>query len=93
MADIVRSARSGSDWTRNELRVFNIQTVMDNVVTFFGNPKLPPPPVRQEILVNKHYPTDGLPDKEDRIFFDLMSHAMKIVPGQGSAIDALTTLC
>ena len=71
MADIVRSAKSGSDWTRNELRAFNIQTVMDNVATFFGNPKLPPPPTRQAILVNKHYLTDGLPDKEDRIFFRL----------------------
>ena len=87
MADIVLSAKSGSDWTRNELQAFNIQTVTDNVATFFGNPKLPHPSVRQAILVNEHYPNDGLPDKEDRIFLGLMSHAMEIVPGQGSAVN------
>ena len=87
MANIIRSAKSGSDWTRNELRAFNIQTVTDDVATFFGNPELLPPSVRQAILVNEHYPIGGLPDKDDRFFFDLMKYAMQIVPGQESAVD------
>ena len=74
MAGIVRSAKSGSDWTRNELRAFNIQTVTDNVATFFGSPELPPPSALQAIIVNEYYHTDELPDKDDRNFFDLMSH-------------------
>jgi hypothetical protein len=90
MAHITRSAKSGPDWTWNELRAYNIRIVTDNVATFFGNPDLPRPSVRQAILTNEHYPINGLPDKDDRLFFDLMKHAMLIVPEQESAVDDFT---
>ena len=87
---MAHTAKSGSDWTWNELRAFNINIITDSVTTFFGNPDLPQPSVRQAILINKHYPIDGLPDKDDRLFFDLMKHAMNIVPEQESAVDDFT---
>jgi hypothetical protein len=87
MAQTIRSAKSGSEWTRNELRAYNIQVVADNVATFFGNPDLPRLSVRQAILVNEDYPIDGLPDKDDRLFFDLMKCAMSTVFAEESAVD------
>jgi hypothetical protein len=38
MADIVRSAKSGSDWTRNELLAYNISIVEQGQGLFFGGP-------------------------------------------------------
>ena len=87
MAHITRAAKSGPDWTWNELGAYNIRIVTDNVATFFGNPDLPQPSVRQAILINEHYPIDGLPDKDDRLFFDLMEHAMLTIPEQESTVD------
>ena len=53
----IQSAKSGSDWTRNELEAYNIKIVMDEVAAFFGNPNLPPPSVSQAILINENYPS------------------------------------
>jgi hypothetical protein len=36
MANIIRSAKSGSDWTNNELNSYNIKIVSKNDVEFFG---------------------------------------------------------
>ena len=64
------------------------------MATFFRKPDLPRPSVRQGILSNEHYPVDGLPDKDDRIFLDLMDQAaiqaMSNVPGQESAVVKFT---
>jgi hypothetical protein len=75
MAEIIRSAKSGCVWTRNELRAYNIRVVTEDVATFFGHPQLPQPSVHQAILIHEKYPIDGLPDKDDRIFYDLMKYA------------------
>jgi hypothetical protein len=82
MAHLIRSAKSGSDWTQYELRAFNIKIETVDVATFFGKPDLPRPSVRQGILSNEHYPIDGLPDKDDRIFFDLMDQASRMSLGR-----------
>jgi hypothetical protein len=90
MAHLIRSAKPGSDWTQNELRAFNIEIETVDVARFFRKPDLPRPSVRQGILSNEHYPIDGLPDKDDQIFFDLMDQAMSNVPGQESAVVKFT---
>ncbi|KAH8993684.1 hypothetical protein EDB92DRAFT_1852742 [Lactarius akahatsu] len=85
MATLGRSTKSGSDWTRNELRAYNITVAPQDVITFFGNPTLPQPSVHKVILDNKKYPPDGIADKADRNFFFYLEAAMSIPPGGESA--------
>ena len=89
MATLIRSAKSGSDWGRNELRAYNIQVVNEDLVTFFGTRQLPPPTVRTAVLANESYPAAGLPNNEDRLFFLYMHEAMLHSPGEESAVDDL----
>ncbi|KAH9051164.1 hypothetical protein EDB83DRAFT_1326134 [Lactarius deliciosus] len=85
MATLVRSTKPGSEWTRNELRAYNITVAPQDVATFFGNPTLPQPFVHQVILDNKKYPPDEIADKADRNFFFYLETAMSIPPGGESA--------
>ncbi|KZT20273.1 hypothetical protein NEOLEDRAFT_1165115 [Neolentinus lepideus HHB14362 ss-1] len=41
MANIIRSAKSGSDWTENDLEAYNIQVRLEDAATFFGKDNLP----------------------------------------------------
>jgi len=50
MANIIRSAKSTSDWTSSELRAYNITTRMQDAATFFEAAILPQPGVDDEIL-------------------------------------------
>lgn len=69
MASIIRSGKAGSDWNKSDLRGFNIST-------FFGIDHLLLLPVRHGILSNVDYPASGLPDHDDRLFFEYMLSAM-----------------
>jgi hypothetical protein len=60
------------------------------MATFFGSQNLPQPSICQVILVNENYPINGLPDKEDRCFFNLMNHTMKINPGEELVVGDFT---
>ncbi|TFK78742.1 hypothetical protein K466DRAFT_506815 [Polyporus arcularius HHB13444] len=48
MANRIRSAKSGSDWTENDLAAYNIQIQYQDAPTFFGVDHLPPPAVDQD---------------------------------------------
>ncbi|KIJ07131.1 hypothetical protein PAXINDRAFT_38846, partial [Paxillus involutus ATCC 200175] len=50
MANIIRSAKAGSEWTQNELDAYNIKLSFQNATTFFNTPVLPEPTVNQEVL-------------------------------------------
>ena len=77
MANLIRSAKSGSQWSQDELRAYNIQIVPANVENFFGLPNLPyPPPVSPAILAHQRYPAAGLPNNDDRQFFYHMQASM-----------------
>ncbi|KAF9513411.1 hypothetical protein BS47DRAFT_1344198 [Hydnum rufescens UP504] len=52
MANLIRSAKSGSDWTLNELDSYHISLYQVDPLTFFGAPELPQPLVDQELLSN-----------------------------------------
>ncbi|KAF9513464.1 hypothetical protein BS47DRAFT_1372544 [Hydnum rufescens UP504] len=52
MANLIRSAKSGSDWTLNELDSYHISLNQIDPLTFFGVPDLPQPLVDQELLSN-----------------------------------------
>ncbi|KAF8548516.1 hypothetical protein OG21DRAFT_1563459 [Imleria badia] len=43
MANMIRSAKSGSDWTRNELAAYHIECHSEDPLTFFGVQVLPQP--------------------------------------------------
>lgn len=90
MATLIRSTKSGPEWTKNELRGYNITVTPQNVAAFFGNPTLPQPSVHQIILDNEEYPPDGIANKDDRHFFFYMEEAMAIPPGEESAVGDFT---
>lgn len=71
MANLLRSAKSGSDWSDNELLAFNIQVVDASIAVFFNAPELPQPTVSSTILNNMDKP-DGPLVKDDRLFFQYM---------------------
>ncbi|KAJ7079721.1 hypothetical protein B0H15DRAFT_804287 [Mycena belliarum] len=50
MANIIRSAKSGSDWTHNETDAYNIHLSFQDATTFFGVAQLPAPMIDNEIL-------------------------------------------
>ncbi len=50
MANMIRSAKSGNEWTMNELNAYNIQITFQDAATFFGAVPLPPPAVSEDIL-------------------------------------------
>ncbi|KAM6497499.1 hypothetical protein JOM56_007972 [Amanita muscaria] len=87
MANIVRSAKSGSDWTINEINAYNIIVTLQDVAAFFGHPILPHPSVHQVILDNENYPVGGIQDTNDRMFFYYLDEVMAIPPGEESAVD------
>ena len=50
MDSVISFAKSGNDWTENDLRAYNIQIQCEDVATFFGDPVFPLPEVDEEIL-------------------------------------------
>jgi hypothetical protein len=50
MAKIIRSAKSGGDWTHNETDSYNIHLSFQDATTFFGVAQLPAPMIDNEIL-------------------------------------------
>ena len=68
MANLIRTAKSGSDWTGNELLAFNIRVENANTAAFFNRPQLPPLDISDTILDNTEKP-DGPLQKDDRLFF------------------------
>ena len=88
MANLIRSVKPGSDWTKNYLRAYNIKVVPENVAAFFGNADLPPPTISPAILAHETYPDAGLP-RDDRLFFDLLYEVMArpVESEKSSAVD------
>jgi hypothetical protein len=50
MANLIRSAKSGNDWTENDLEAYNIQLRFEDAATFFGDSILPLPEIDEEIF-------------------------------------------
>ena len=73
MANLIRSAKSGSDWTINELLAFNIQVVPTNATVFFGDSELPQPSISPAILANLQMPDGDILDDERDFFLHLSS--------------------
>lgn len=85
MADIIRSAKSGSDWTHNETTSYNIHLSFEDAATFFGVAQLPAPAIDNEILT-----VESADDTVSDANFDLLSLldiAMEASNPQESAVD------
>ncbi|KAH8998675.1 hypothetical protein EDB92DRAFT_1933054 [Lactarius akahatsu] len=74
MADLVRSAKSGSRWGTNKLIAFNIELIDKNTQPFFDTH-----------LASAHEPAGSL-HKADMDFFAYMEDAMAIPPGEESFV-------
>jgi hypothetical protein len=88
MANLIRSAKSGSDWTANDLQTYNIKVSSQSPDSFYGTP-LPATTDLSSLdphLVSGTLSTPGLSDETFRLlqYLDLASRANA---GQESAID------
>lgn len=52
MANLLRTAKSGSDWNQVELHAYNVIVELQDAATFFGVDPLPQPVVAGELLNN-----------------------------------------
>jgi hypothetical protein len=88
MANLIRSAKSGSDWTTNDLLAYNIRVSSQSPDEFYGQP-LPTVASLSSLdpnLLSGTLGTQGLSDETYRLlqYLDLASRANS---GQESAID------
>ena len=52
MAILIRSPKSGSDWTMNDLAAYHIESHREQPLTFFGVQVLPQPQIHPELLTS-----------------------------------------
>src|SRR6266702_724987 len=88
MANLIRNAKSGRDWTINDLTAYNISIVRQNTATFFGQAALPPPPHHPDLL--NRLTADEMADEESYQVVRYMDLAMSLIPGEESAVDDFT---
>ncbi|KAF8814383.1 hypothetical protein BYT27DRAFT_7266192 [Phlegmacium glaucopus] len=86
MANLVRSATSGSNWTTKELLAFNIRVADATLPAFFASTELPPVSVSPTILNNLHIP-DGHLSKTDRHFFQYLKTAEQATSEESAVAD------
>jgi len=85
MANLLRSAKSGSDWGPSELHAYNIVVEFQNAATFFGLNPLPQPAVAAEVLNN--ISADDMVNDANYKLLRYMDLAMDPVPAEESAVD------
>ncbi|KIJ42713.1 hypothetical protein M422DRAFT_254159 [Sphaerobolus stellatus SS14] len=85
MANIIRSAKSGSDWTVNELDAYNITIVSQDLAAFFGSDVLPLP-ARHPDLVDK-VAADEIEDEDSYQVDRYINLAIDPIPGEESAVN------
>jgi len=85
MASLIRSSKSGHDWTINDLMAYNISIVQQNTATFFGQAALPLPAQHPDLL--NRLTADEMVDDDSYQVVRYMDLAMDPVPGEESAVD------
>jgi hypothetical protein len=80
MANFIRSAKSGSDWTKNELLAYNIRTVPKSDTGFFGEvPEKLPENLSKEFLEYEFGEEKPEKDEELLMYLDLASRGLENV--------------
>ena len=82
--EIIRKAKSASDWTPIDLLAYNISLVSRNATAFFGKDSLPLPNNNHPQLLT-HPTTDDVTDKDAYRVLEYMDLVMTQVPGEESA--------
>ncbi|KAF8319561.1 uncharacterized protein EI90DRAFT_3254488 [Cantharellus anzutake] len=90
MANLLRSAKSGSDWGENELYVFNIGIANEDTYEFFGHPLPDQLDVSPVILSNIDEPPDAT--KADIDFFAYLEDAIAVPPDEESFVDDFASI-
>jgi hypothetical protein len=86
MARIILSAKSGSEWTEDELTAFNVNIVWQNSAEFFGVSPLPDPDVPPAILTATA--SIAALAANDEVTWRFIFSLGRAVPGLESAVDA-----
>jgi len=90
MADLVRSAKSGSDWTPNELAAYNITVRRQSATDFFGyQPDTIPEFLNPEFVHSPVPPDDNIADVATFRILQYIDLATRANATQESAIDDL----
>ena len=93
MANLIRSAKSGSDWAAHDLDAFRVEVNLEDAHTFFGVGNvadLPTPPnISPAIWNNAKAPTDERLSKTDRHFFGYLEVAMR-EPSEKASVNDFT---
>jgi len=89
MANLIRSAKSGSDWSTNELLAYNIAVQRQDVVNFFGHELGPIDHLDSNLLSSADPTTASDFSKETYRFLIYLDLASRANAGQESAIDDL----
>lgn len=79
MANLIRSAKSASDWSIYDLLAFNIEVVPTNAADFFADPELPEPSISRTIHDNLQMPDGNILDDERDFFPHLSSVENKML--------------
>ncbi|KAI6112836.1 hypothetical protein F5141DRAFT_742017 [Pisolithus sp. B1] len=84
MAAVVRNAKSGNDWTVNELDAYNITIVSQDSATFFSMDTLPLPDHHPDLVNN--LTADEMENEDSYQVVRYMDLAMNLVPDEESAV-------
>ncbi|KAJ7584320.1 hypothetical protein C8J56DRAFT_950688 [Mycena floridula] len=89
MATIVRTAKSGSDWTSNELSAYNITIVPQSKEQFFGKTNFPNPtePSLAGFMSTETRQNANNADKKTKQLLHYLDLAMNPKQGQEAAVD------
>jgi hypothetical protein len=87
MAQLLRTAKSGSDWTANELAAYNITVVPQNKEEFFGTIDFPDPVEPSLAGFMTAETRQDATDKKTRQLLHYLDLAMDPKVGQDAAVD------
>lgn len=85
MANLIRSAKSGSSWTLYELDSYNIHLERQEATEFFEVPVLPDPAVDPELL--QHLEADEMQQDRNAELINLLDLAMLHSSGETAVAD------
>ncbi|KAI6141567.1 hypothetical protein EDD17DRAFT_1664784, partial [Pisolithus thermaeus] len=85
MAQMMRTAKSGNDWTVKELNAYNITVVYQDTAAFFGTPHFPVPTINPNVITTLE--CDDAPDDETYRIIRTLHLATSIRPAEESAVD------
>ena len=83
--NLLRTPKTGSDWSEIELHAYNIIVELQDATTFFGVDPLPQPAVADEPL--NIDAADNMADDANYKLLRYMDLAMNPVPTQESAVE------